>query len=259
MMVELKKISIFAWLNNKKMKIRIKICRLCFLVLGCVHLHGQNIGQQQLTDNSAADYLRIVDKQSPLYYGKIYEGHLRTTNHPFLKDEQFAKARLSYCRVIYPEVLLRLDLYRNELGIQSSDYQNIILFPENLDYAELHGQTIIYFRRDSLPGCPSTGYYTLLYSGNCKVLEKQTAVLQVTNDGNSRTTQHYVFSTRYYLYKDGVYYPIRSRRGLLNVLHPHKKELKRFISSHGWQFRFRNDAERFIFLTVSEYEKLSGW
>ena len=236
--------------NN--LNIMVRNSWLFFLIFGYGHLFAQDVGRQQLVDNYAVDYLRIAGNQSALFYGNLQEGHPRTMNHPYLKDIQYAKARLSYLRIIYPEVLLRLDLSRNELIIQTPDFRNLVLFPENIDFAEFHGRHIIYFRRDSLPGCPSSGYYTLLHSGKCKVLEKQAAKIMVDN-----THQYYYdFSTNFYLYHNGVYYTIRNKSGLLKVLQPYKKELKRFISSHHWQFR--NDAEKLISQTVNEYEKLSG-
>jgi len=225
---------------------------LYILLFGCSHLFAQDVDRQQLIDNSTIDYLRNVGNQSALYYGNLQEGLPRTTNHPYLKDIQYAEARMSYLRVTYPEVLLRLDLSRNELIIQTPDFRNIVLFPENVDFAEFHGHHIIYFRRDSLPGCPASGYLTLLHSGKCKVLEKQTAMIMVDNDHQ----YYYDFSTKFYLYRDDIYYTIKNRRGLLKVLQPYRKELKRFISAHHW--KFRNDAEILIPQTVIEYEKLSG-
>ena len=230
--------------------------RACYLLLSLIFWSGcllaQSVDRRQLIDSSAVEYLRIVGSQSALYYGKAQEGHPRTTNHPYLKDALFTKARLSYFGVIYPEALLRLDLSRDEL-IVSPGFRNIVLFSENVDFAELHGRHIIYFRRDSLPGSPSTGFYFLLHSGKCRVLEKQTAVFTFSS---STGEQYYALSTNFYLYKDGIYHTIRNKRGLLKVLHPYKKELKRFISAHRWQFR--HDAEELIKQTVSEYEKLSG-
>jgi len=221
---------------------------------GC--LLAQDIGRQQLTDSSAVRYLRQADKQSVLYYGKEQEWSSRTTNHPYLKDELYAKARLSYHQVIYPEVLLRLDLCRDELITISPGFRNIVLSPENVDFVELHGRHIIYFRSDGLPGCPSSGYYILLHSGNSKILEKQTAMLMMESEAGSRMRYYYAFSTRYYLYKDGFYYTIRNQRGLLKVLSPYKKELKRFISDNG--LLFRQNAETFLTRTVKEYEKITG-
>lgn len=235
----------------------IRICLLLCLLICSGRLFAQDVERQLLIDNSATEYFRMSDRQSAVYYGKEQEGHLRAINHPYLKDAQYAKSRLSYCQIIYPEAMLRLDLSRDELVILSPDQHNIILFSENVDFAELHGYTIIHFRRDSLPGCPPTGYYLLLHSGKYKVLEKQTATLMQKDVFSSTSEQHYVLTINYYLNKDGTYYTIRNKRGLLKLFHPYKKELKRFISSHGW--RFRQDAEQLISLTVNEYEKLSGW
>ena len=230
----------------------IRTCLLYFLIFGCGSLFAQDAERQKLIDNSALDYLRIAGNQSPLYYGNIQEGHPRTTNHPYLKDAQYAKARLSYCSVIYPEELLRLDLSRDELIIMSPDFRQIVLFPENINFAELHDQYIIYHRRNHLPGSPSSGYYYQLHSGKCKILEKQTAALMVDN----QQLYYYNISTKFYLLHNSVYYTIRNQRGLLKALQPYKKELKRFISAH--QLQFRNNPEKFLILTVSEYEKLSG-
>ena len=225
----------------------------CLLLFGGGCLFAQDAGRQQLIDNAVIEYLRIAGNQSALYYGKAQEEHPKTTNHPYLMDAQYAKARLSYFGVIYPEALLKLDLSRNELVVLLPDFHSVVLFPENVDFAELHDRHIIYFYRDSLPNSPSTGYYSLLHSGNCRVLEKQTA--NVTVNRNT-LEEYYEFLTKFYLFKDGVYYSIPNKKGLLRVLQPYKKELKQFISSN--HLRFRHDAERLIKQTVIEYEKLSG-
>ena len=225
-----------------------------FFLFYCGHLFAQTVERRQLIDNAAMEYLQTAGNQSALYYGNPQDGLPRATNDPYLKDAHYAKARLSYSRVIYPEVLLRWDLFRDELVIFSPDFRNIVLFPENVDHAELHGHHIFYFHRDSLPGSPSSGYYILLHSGDCKVLEKQTASLM--KESNYSTAWMYVFSTNFYLYRDGVYHTIRTSRGLLNVLQPYKKELKRFISAN--RLQFRKNTEEFLIRTVNEYEKLSG-
>ena len=220
-------------------------------------LFAQNIDQQQLVDNLAIEYLQASGSQSVLFYGRIHEGHPRVVNHPYFEDEQFTKARLSYRGIIYPEAMLRLDLSRNELVVLSPSFLNFVLFPEDVDFAELHGQTIIYYQRNDLPGSPPTGYYALLHSGKCRVLERQTAALMVEQSSSPGRAQYrFAISTQFFLYKDGVYHNIRNQRRLLNTLHPHQRELRRFISSN--QLRFRRNARELITLTVMEYEKLSN-
>ena len=225
---------------------------LC-LFLGCGCLFAQDVGCQQSIDSARVMYLQRVIGQSVLYYGNEQDVQPRATNHPYLKNNQYVEARLSYHKVIYPKALLRLDLSRDELITLSPEFYHVVLFSENVDFVELHGKHVIYFRRDNLPGCPSGGYYFLLHSGECKVLERQTASLIL----NSSTGEfYYALSTKFYLCKDDVYYNIRDQRGLLKVLNPYKKELKRYISSHHW--RFRRDAEELIAMTVREYENLTG-
>ena len=226
------------------------------LLLGvCFRLSAQNVGLTRSIDSSAVEYMRIVGNQSALYYGREQEGHSRVLNHPYLIDEQHANARLSYNQIIYPEALLRLDMNRDELVVLSPDGRNIVLFSEKFDYAYLHDSHIVYLRNNGQPDCPSSGYYTLLHSGSCEVLKKQTATLLRTSTG-SRIENSFYFSTNFYLNKDGVYHTIRNRRRFLKIFQPYRNELKRFASSN--QLRFRRDTENFIVKTVSEYEKLSN-
>ena len=231
----------------------IKISFLLCLVFVVGQLFAQNTGQ---IDDVVIEYLQYADNQSMLYYGTMQEGYPRTSNHPYLKDKQFVKARLSYRQIVYPEVNLRLDMNRNELIILSPSKHNIVLFPENVDFVELHDRHIIYFYRDSLPGSPSTGYYTLLHSGICKVMEKQTATLAVKNTSSTTQEQYFTFRNSFYLYKDDVYYTIRNKRGLLKILSPYNKELKQFVSTNN--LSFRRNAGYFLAQTVQEYEKISG-
>ena len=211
--------------------------------------------RRQMIDQSAAAYLEMVDEESALYYGHLQEELPRTVNHPYLADQRYVQARLSYLGVVYPEAMLRLDLLRHELVVLSPDRSHVVLFPENVDYAELHYRRVIFFQPDNLPGAPSNGYYFLLHSGDCKVMEKRTASLNRRNNLGA-WEDFYIMSARFYLYKDSAYHTLRSKSGLLKTLQPYKKELKRFISAN--HLSFRKNQEEFLVRTVEEYEKLSG-
>ena len=238
---------------QKKINVVLVVVLLLLLFSALKPIYAQNAERQQVIDNLALDYMRIAGNQSVLFYGIEQMAHPRVLNHPYLNSERYAPARLSFNGVIYPEVMLRLDLSRDELVIQSPDLRNIVLCPENVDFAELHGRRIIYFRHDYLPGSPPTGYYFLLHSGETKVLKRQTATLVIDQ---ARRGQYFRFTSRIFLYKDGAYHTIRNRRGLLRVLSPHRRELRQFISAN--RLRFRRNAEEFITQVVREYEKLSA-
>jgi hypothetical protein len=145
-----------------------------------------------------------------------------------------------------------LDLWRDELITCSPDFRYIVLFPENVEFAALHGKHVIYHQKDSLTNSPSNGYYFLLYDGRYKVFEKRNVTLS-EKFYPERIERDFVFKTRYYLLMDDVYYLIRNKRELLKTLHPYKKELKRLISAN--RLNFRKNAEELLILTVGEYEK----
>ena len=232
--------------------IKIKIILLLFFSASKM-ISAQDAERQQIIENATAEYMRVAGSQSLLFYGIEQAILPSASNHPYLHHPQFTTARLSHNGVIFPEVMLRLDLHRDELVIQSPDLRSLVLLPENVDFAELHGRHIIYFRHDYLPGSPPTGYYFLLHSGKTKVLKRQTASLAVNQH---RGENYFVFLSRIFLYKDGTYHTIRNRRGLLRLLQPHRRELRQYISAN--QLRFRRNAEEFITQVVREYEKLSG-
>ena len=229
-----------------------RICVTVFIWCSCLQLFAQE--QEQSVVDHANKYMQESGAFSALYYGNEYEGYPRTKNHPFLKDLQYAKVQLSYQNVVYPDVSLRLDVYRGELIVQSPMYHEIVLFPEKVNYAVLHGLFVVYLQKDSLPGCPSDGYYILHYSGKNKVLEKVNALLLEKTSPN-HMERFFEFSSHYYILLDGVIYSIKGKKGLLKVLHPYKKELSQYISSR--KLSFRKDKEQFLISTVSEYERIS--
>lgn len=84
--------------------------------------------------------------QSVIYHGKEqlkYPTSIR--NHPYLKSEKYVPGDLSFEGILYKDVKMRLDLYKNELLLFSPDNRyNIVLPSDRVDYAEFHGYHIFY-------------------------------------------------------------------------------------------------------------------
>jgi hypothetical protein len=219
-------------------------------------LLAQDQTLEQLAGTFISHYIDSVSNYATVFYGKLQEPYsIAASNHPYLNDSRYVQGKLSYGGVIYPDMPLRLDLYRDELLMPTPDRQyNIVLVPEKLGRADLHGYHLTYLKRDNLPGCPPSGYYMLLHDGQCAVFEKQTTVLQqkISQQGIESS---YSLTVRYYIRKDGAYYQIKNKKSLLNALGACQKELERLIRAN--KFRFKRDAERMIAAVVKEYEKLN--
>lgn len=225
------------------------------IVFSCHHLSAQDSLLLQKTERYAAGYLKTV-----VSYATIFSGNreqplgFSTSNHPYFKEQDFTTGRLSYDGIIYPGVHLRWDLYKDQLIVLSPNNYNIVLQSVNVNFFEIYGYHVFQLLPDGLAGCPSAGYYILLYSAdNYFLLEKLTNSLQEENIKKYR--YNFNLSSKFYLQKEDAYYKIQNRRTLLNCLETHRNELKHFMRSH--HLRYKKDAEKTVLETIREHEKLS--
>ena len=223
---------------------------LCLMFFGLQQLHAQD-------DRYAAGYMNAVSNHAALFSGNEQQPlKLQLTNHQYFKTENYVSGRLSYNGVVYPEVWLRWDLYRDELILMSPVRYSIVLKSEYIDFAEIHGYRIFYLHPDGLAGCPPAGNYILLHSGNHLLLEKLTNGLnRKANQSSLSSDFYFVLTTTFYLQKDEVYHKIKNRRALLKALDTHRKEMKHFIRDN--RFRYQLDSETMVLEVVKEHEKLS--
>ena len=227
---------------------------LCLMLLCWQQLPAQD-SLRRITDRHADEYMGAVSNFATLYTGnRQLPLGMVTQNHQYFKDEGYTKGRLSYCGIVYPDILLRWDLYRDELVMFSPANYNIVLINENLDFAEIYGYHIFNFHPDGLPGCPAAGNYILLYSGAYLLLEKFNVNLYRKEENNT-INYYFSHSTNFYLQKDGAYFKIKNRRTLLKTLDTNRKELRRLIRAN--EYRYRRNAEQMVLGVVREHEKLS--
>ena len=226
-----------------------------FLLLGGMFLccwqwtiAQDKIPPEQLYEAFAARYIDSVSSRTTIFYGKLQEPlWITTSNNPYFKDVRYAKSKIRYGGTFYTDIPLRWDLYRDELIVLSPDNYNVVLSPDKTEDAVLHGYPICYLKKDSLSNSPPPGYYVQLHAGQCTVLVKHTASYQ-------RVGNYFIFATKYYIKKENVYFPVKSKNTLLNALGDYHQELSRLIRAN--RFKFKRDAEAMIVATVKEYEKM---
>lgn len=200
-------------------------------------------------------YLTKAHRQAAIYNGKEmmpYPNAFR--NHPYFESNEPVKGLLSYDGIVYPDVLLRLDLYRNELILQTPDnLYGVVLLPEKVDYAELYEYHLFYYYQEEKRGAPNDGYYMLLHDGGCRVLEKH---LRPIKESHAERTVEYSFEKilRFYVEKENEYHVVKSKRSVLKLFKSHKRELNQFIKQHNLNFKEEPGAA--IVAVVKEYERL---
>ena len=223
-------------------------------------LPAQDNSLRQTTERYAADYMNVASGYAALFSGVRQQPLLQILlNHQYFKEQEYVNGRLSCHGVVYPNVPIRWDLYRDELVIQSPNNYNIALKRESIDFAEIYGYHIFYLHPDNLPGCPPAGNYIRLHSGDdYLLLEKLTNTMYRDESVRNNRYQYYFdLTTEFYLLKNGEYYKITNRRTLLKTLETHRKELRRFIGVHN--LRYKRDAEKMALEVVKEHERLSRY
>jgi hypothetical protein len=233
----------------------------CLIMINCLQwsIAQPPFGSEQMDreaeamiEATAVRYIDSVAGFSTLYYGRLQEPYWYTaTNHPYLKDVRYTKGIVRYGGTYYPDILLRWDMNRDELLVFAPGNHSVVLSPDKTEEAVIHGYSVIYLQ-DSLTNSPPPGYYLLLHTGRYTVLAKPAAVNQ-QRTYQQRIENVYMITTKYYIKKDGAYYPVRNKTALLNVLSDYQKELNHLIRVN--RYSFRRDAEKMLVETVKEFER----
>jgi len=210
--------------------------------------------QESIVRVNAAGYMDSLAGWVTLFYGTLQEPYeFISANHPYFKDSRYAKGELSYGGAFYPNVLLRWDINRDELIAFTPDNYHVVLSPDKSEEVLLHGHHLIYLKKDSLINSPPPGYYILLYAGECTALAKPSAVLQ-KRSYQYRIENFYSITTKYYVIKEGTYFPVKNKNALLNTLGDYHRELNRLTRTN--RLSFRRDPETMLVEVMKEYEKL---
>lgn len=92
-----------------------------------------------------AEYLRHAGDHAALYRGRLY-----TTNdeewitHPYWQDQEFHTGNVCYAGLLYPQVRMRLNIYRDELQV-ITPRANMVVIPDKrqVEYFEMDGMRFV--------------------------------------------------------------------------------------------------------------------
>lgn len=222
----------------------------------------------------AADYVRETGADATLFYGK-HQGvmpflmesmYLRERNSEVRDDrgvelfprpvpltESYALGDIFHDGVFYPGVMMRLDLYRDQMVVAppgALSALGILIDPERFEWADLKGYRIIHLPAPVAKTDLPSGYYLQLNHGQHRILKKERFELNSNRNALDRRI------LRYYVEKDGVFNPVaRTKGSVLSLFKERRGELKRFIRARG--IRVRTDTERALVEIVYEYERLN--
>ncbi|MCD8263762.1 MAG: hypothetical protein LUD02_06045 [Tannerellaceae bacterium] len=184
--------------------------------------------------NVIKKYFEETSLYSPIYSGKEHMAYPHFyQGYSFLESPDYHEGSLVYDGVYYPSLHMKLDLYTNQIVVQTPDkLSNVIINNDQVNHLYLHSYYIFYHLTDRMQGSPPTGFYLRLFEGSdFTILERRTALLDTRIEGKELQYKFF-FRSRFYICKEDIYYPVRTLAGALNLFKPYEKELKQFAKKN---------------------------
>ena len=234
------------------MKIRLLLFMFCFY--GGMALWAQEQSTAILpADAVVLNYLTEAKEYAALYTGKIETPYnVAFENHPYLETSGYVSGTLCYNRVVYQDVLMRFDLFRDEITVVSPDVPHrVVLNNEKFNYAVLHGLTII---KSADEKGAKTKFVVLLHNGTFPVVKKQT--LRILEESLSDRTLSRTFQVQrqYVVYVNNIPYAVKNKNSILKLFSGRKKELNEYAKQH--KLNFKKEIEQSIIELITYYENL---
>lgn len=206
--------------------------------------------------NAIAAYNRFTDGNAPLYNGGAYlRYNLPAKGDPFFASDQWRSGDVFYEDMLYRDIPLRYDIVSDQLIVLSpGNGAPIVLHNEKVTYFNLTGHTFVYLRKDSPEeGDMPPGYYDVLHGEPVRVLVKRSKYLHETVSV-SGIERSFLSKDRFYLQKGDRYYPVRTKRSVLEVLGDQKKAVRKYLRKN--KIRFYKNPEDAIIRMVACYDQL---
>jgi hypothetical protein len=182
---------------------------------------GDHINSPDLANDT------ITDRQI-LYNGRIWRNRYgQVLNHEFFLTKSWIPGEVTVNRKNFRNVMLRYDLFNNDLLLMVNPGTVIILSSEKVASFTLNYESEVYrfinynFADSSL----FSGYGHLLYSGKASLIikyNKQIKLLAVENKFDEFYQKQQVF-----ILKDGRFNRLKSKKDLFNLLSDNSDEIRK--------------------------------
>jgi hypothetical protein len=211
----------------------------------------------QASINSAiVFYQQYTQNQSRLYNGRKYKPYSFSfvNGTPFFQSEQFGGCSIIYEGGYYDNVKLLYDEVQDMVILQTE--VTIELITERIEQFTIPGHLFINLANDSLNSRISAGFYERLYKGKIEIYKKEKKVIKENLSTTEGVRGDIDKKTFYYLKKDGLFYQIKKKANIYEVLRDKENEIQKFIRSSS--LSFKSDPDNTLAKIAAYYDQLTN-
>lgn len=203
----------------------------------------------QLIDEENS-YLATYKKNLPYFQelitgGQYVEVPKTIEGNPFYFSRQFEEGSLSINKIIYPNVPLMYDCYRDQLITFHPIYnQRILINPDKIDEFFLaNGERFKYVEGNKSYAHHLNGLYQVLNSGSIQILIKRFKITKSKRDMGIYTDE-FVEKEDFFIWKAGVFRQVSKGNQAIEILGLDRKLAKKYLK--GQKLRFQEYPDHYL-------------
>lgn len=229
-------------------------------------LSGSTVFGQSITTDSSfrtkavahayARYVRTTTDQARLYNGAEYIGQRPTIKgHPYI-DSLWQVGTITYDGVDYQNIRLLYDLVDDVVVVPHTDSVfRLRLQSIKVSRFAIPNHNFVRVVRDSTHNTGlRTGFYDQLYDGRLKVFARRVKTIK-TEFIHNTTKEEYLKGDTYFIGKNGIFYPVKSKRSVMKLLADQKKTLRKYLRENN--IKFARNREVAIVKLTQKYDESS--
>lgn len=231
----------------------------CPLLVVCLQVVA--VGQSAKPDTlflAAADryqrslYNAAIGGQSRLYNGTEHRDYIsRNDETPYFGIDDWQFGFIYYDDERYDSVAMFYDLSRDQVITEHVlTGAKIELIAQKISMFEINGHLFERLHKDSA-GVITEGFHERLYDGGTNVYVRRTRIL-TSRPSSNEIIYSFEDKNRIYLRRNGKYFPVRSKRSVLNVLDDKRSSLRSVLKEE--KIKFKKARERAIVLMARTYD-----
>jgi hypothetical protein len=165
--------------------------------------------------------------QSPLYNGSQHAVYNPIEEeHPYFKSYDWLDGSVTYSGERFDSVSLMYNINTDALIAEHFSGAYVELIATKVSSFTINGHAFRRYKNsDDTKRSISEGFYEILYDGKTKIVKRYIKNFTQTIK-SSEIINEFPEKSRYFVIKDGAFYSIRSRRGLIKILSDKKQELR---------------------------------
>ncbi|GAB3246416.1 hypothetical protein GCM10027347_01260 [Larkinella harenae] len=234
---------------------------IALIIFSGYPIFGQRVSQdssfrEQAIRYAHNRYVRSVPDQARIYTGAEYVGHRPTIKgHPYL-DSLWQTGTIMYDGIVYENIRILYDLVNDVVVVPHIDsVYRIQLQSIKVNRFSIPNHSVVRLVRDTVNNLGlRTGFYDQLYDGRTKVLAKRVKTIK-TDFVQNTVKEEYLTGDSFFIGKNGVFYPVKSKKSVFKLLAEHKKELRKYLRDN--RIRFAENREVAIVKLAQHYDESS--